>query len=161
MLQGMLLAASTKAARAASGLADTSPSVRPNASPAARARSPYLPERIEPRVPGVGLLVGARMILARPLAPLAIAVEPTEDGKRSSKRFALLELRLTPEAALIDLDAFSDSANSPCSCFNSRSRAGSDTDSSSAIRAIGQSARFQLTLPRGERHHQRLRRAFR
>jgi hypothetical protein len=55
-----------------------------------------------------------RYIFGEWVRSLAIAVEPTEDGKRSSKRFALLELRLTPEAALIDLDAFSDSANSPC-----------------------------------------------
>lgn len=55
-----------------------------------------------------------RHIFGEWIRSLAIAVEPTPDGKRSAKRLAVLELRLAPEAALIDLDAFSDSDSSPC-----------------------------------------------
>lgn len=55
-----------------------------------------------------------RYIFGEWIRSLAIAVEPTPDGTRSDKRLAVLELRLTPAAALIDLDAFSESANSPC-----------------------------------------------
>ncbi|HEX8432630.1 MAG TPA: recombinase family protein [Longimicrobium sp.] len=55
-----------------------------------------------------------RHIFGEWVRSLAIAIEPTADGKRSSKRYAMLELRLTPEASLIDLDAFSESATSLC-----------------------------------------------